>query len=71
MPSEKWGEEVKAIVVTRQGMTITEEEIIEYCQDKMAGFKRPRSAEVWEELPKNPSGKVLKKEMRLKYWTDR
>jgi acyl-CoA synthetase (AMP-forming)/AMP-acid ligase II len=71
VPSERWGEEVKAIVVNRQGMTITSEEIIEYCQDKMAGFKRPKTAEVWEELPKNPSGKVLKKEMRQKYWTDR
>ena len=71
VPSERWGEEVKAIVVPRQGMTITPEEIIEYCQDKMAGYKRPKSAEVWEELPKNPknpSGKILKKELREKYW---
>jgi len=68
VPSEKWGEEVKALVVPRQGMTFTPEEIIEYCQDKMAGYKRPRSAEVWQELPKNPSGKILKKELRERYW---
>ncbi len=68
VPSEKWGEEVKALVVPRQGMTFTPEEIIEYCQNKMAGYKRPRSAEVWQELPKNPSGKILKKELRERYW---
>jgi acyl-CoA synthetase (AMP-forming)/AMP-acid ligase II len=71
VPSEKWGEEVKAIIVPRQGMTVTPEEIVEYCQDKMAGYKRPKSAEVWEELPKNPSGKILKREMRQKYWAER
>ena len=69
VPSERWGEEVKAIVVPRQGMTVTSEGIVEYCQDKMAGYKRPRSAEVWEELPKNPSGKILKREIRERYWT--
>jgi len=67
VPSEKWGEEVKAIVVPRQGMTVTPEEIIEYCRDKMAGFKRPKSAEIWKELPKNPSGKILKREITAKY----
>jgi acyl-CoA synthetase (AMP-forming)/AMP-acid ligase II len=67
VPSEKWGEEVKVIVVSRQGMTVTPEEIIEYCRDKMAGFKRPKSAEIWQELPKNPSGKILKREIRQRY----
>ena len=67
VPSERWGEEVKVIVVLRQGMTVTPEEIIDYCQDKMAGYKRPKSVEIWEELPKNPSGKILKKEIRAKY----
>jgi len=68
VPSEKWGEEVKAIVVPRQGMTVTPEEIIEHCRDKMAGYKRPKSAEIWKELPKNPSGKILKREVRERYW---
>ena len=69
VPSKKWGEEVKAIVVPRQGMTITPEEMIEYCRDKMAGYKRPKSMEIWKELPKNPSGKILKREIRDRYWT--
>jgi len=68
VPSERWGEEVKAIVVPRRGMTVTTEEIIEYCLDKMAGYKRPKSAEIWKELPKNPTGKILKKEVRERYW---
>jgi long-chain acyl-CoA synthetase len=68
VPSEKWGEEVKAIVVPRRGMTVTPEEIIGYCQDKMAGYKRPKSVEIWHELPKNPSGKILKREIRERYW---
>ena len=67
VPSEKWGEEVRALVVPRRGMTITPEEVIDYCKDKLAGYKRPRSAEVWKELPKNPSGKILKKDIRAMY----
>jgi acyl-CoA synthetase (AMP-forming)/AMP-acid ligase II len=68
VPSEKWGEEVKAIVVPRQGMSVTPEDIIEYCRDKISGFKRPKSAEIWKELPKTPSGKILKREVRQRYW---
>jgi acyl-CoA synthetase (AMP-forming)/AMP-acid ligase II len=68
VPNEKWGEEVKAIIVLKQGMKVTLEEIIEYCQSRMAGYKRPRTAEVWDELPKNPSGKILKRQMRERYW---
>ena len=67
VPSEKWGEEVRALVVPRRGMTITPEEVIDYCKDKLAGYKRPRSAEVWKELPKNPPGKILKKDIRAMY----
>jgi acyl-CoA synthetase (AMP-forming)/AMP-acid ligase II len=68
VPSEKWGEEVKAIVVPRQGMSVTPEDIIEYCRDKISWFKRPKSAEIWKELPKTPSGKILKREVRQRYW---
>ena len=68
IPSEKWGEEVKAIIVPSEGMTVTPEEIIEYCRDKMAGFKRPKTVEIWQDLPKNPTGKVLKRKIRETYW---
>jgi len=71
VPSDKWGEEVKAIVVPREGMTVTPEELMDYCGDKMAGFKRPKSVEIWHELPKNPTGKILKREIRERYWAGR
>jgi len=68
IPHEKWGEEVKAIVVPKKGMTITPDEVVEYCRENMAGYKRPKTAEIWDELPKNPTGKILKKDIKEKYW---
>ena len=68
VPSEKWGEEVKAVVALRPGMSATPEEIMNYCEDRLAGFKKPKSVEIWPELPKNPMGKILKGELKEKYW---
>ncbi|MCE2391734.1 MAG: long-chain-fatty-acid--CoA ligase [Proteobacteria bacterium] len=68
VPSERWGETVKAIVVLRADQRATEEELIAYCQQHLAGFKRPRSIGFSEELPRNPSGKVLKRILREPYW---
>jgi acyl-CoA synthetase (AMP-forming)/AMP-acid ligase II len=66
VPDVEWGEEVRAVVVRRSG-TITEPEIIEYCFDKLAGFKRPRSVVFVDELPRNVMGKVLKRDLRETY----
>jgi len=71
VPSEKWGEEIKAIVVLKPGAAATDKDIISYCEGKLAGFKRPRSVDFVQALPKNPSGKVLKRELREPYWKDR
>jgi acyl-CoA synthetase (AMP-forming)/AMP-acid ligase II len=68
VPDEQWGETVKAIVVLRQGAAATEEEIIDFCRGKLGGFERPRSVDFLEELPRNPSGKVLKRDLREPYW---
>ena len=68
VPDEQWGETVKAIVVVRQGATATEEEIIDFCRGKLGGFERPRSVDFLDELPRNPSGKVLKRQLREPYW---
>lgn len=68
VPDERWGEAVKAIVVLRQGAAASAEEIIEFTRDKLGGYKRPRSVDFAEELPRNPSGKVLKRELRERYW---
>jgi fatty-acyl-CoA synthase len=68
VPDTRWGETVKAIVVLRQGMTATAEEIMEFCRDKVGGFERPRSVDFVEALPRTPSGKVLKRVLREPYW---
>jgi acyl-CoA synthetase (AMP-forming)/AMP-acid ligase II len=68
VPSAEWGEEVKAIVVLREGATASADELIEHCRARLAGFKRPRSVEFTDALPRNPSGKVLKKDLREPYW---
>lgn len=71
IPDDQWGEAVHAIVVLREGESVTEEEIFSFCRGKMGGFERPRSVEVVGELPRNASGKVLKRELREPYWKGR
>jgi long-chain acyl-CoA synthetase len=64
VPDEHWGEVPKAVVVLRQGATATGEDIIKFCGEHLAGYKKPKSVEFWKELPKSPQGKILKKEIR-------
>ncbi|WP_163510894.1 long-chain-fatty-acid--CoA ligase [Fodinicola acaciae] len=64
VPDEKWGETVRAVVVAVPGQSIDEAEIIAFCRERLAHYKCPRSVVVAEELPRNPSGKVLKTELR-------
>ncbi len=68
VPDENWGESVKAVVVLREGETATAEEIMEFCRGRLAGYKRPRSVDFSAALPRNASGKILKKDLREKYW---
>ena len=68
VPHETWGETVKAVVVLRAGTTATEDEIVEFCRGKLGGFERPRSIDVVKELPRNPTGKVLRRVLREPYW---
>ena len=62
-----WGQEPRAIVVLKKGKDASGEDIMEFCRSRLAGFKRPRSVVFVESLPRNPVGKVLKKELREKY----
>lgn len=62
-PDEKWGEIIKAVVVPRPGETITEEQVVTHCRVHLASYKQPRVVEFRSELPRNPSGKVLKREL--------
>lgn len=68
VPHERWGETPKALVVPRDGATIDEAELIAYCREHLARFKCPTSVSVEQSLPRNPSGKLLKREMREPYW---
>ncbi|GGN80601.1 long-chain-fatty-acid--CoA ligase [Nocardia rhizosphaerihabitans] len=70
-PHDVWGEAVTAIVVVRDGHTLTEDELVEWARPRIAGFRRPRRVEFMDLLPRNPSGKVLKHEIRRPYWEGR
>ncbi|KKM12507.1 hypothetical protein SY88_02930 [Clostridiales bacterium PH28_bin88] len=71
VPDEKWGEAIKAFIALKESASATEEEIIDYCKQYIASYKKPRSVEFLPELPKNPSGKVLRNVLRRKYWEGR
>jgi acyl-CoA synthetase (AMP-forming)/AMP-acid ligase II len=67
LPDEHWGEVVKAVIVPKKGVAVTEGEIVEFCGRNLAGFKKPKSVDFWTELPKSPQGKILKKDIRKHY----
>jgi len=71
IPDEKWGETPKAIVVRKAGVEVTEQDIISFCKERMAKFKCPTSVDWIDVLPRNPSGKILKKDLRAPYWVGR
>jgi long-chain acyl-CoA synthetase len=68
VPDAKWGESVKACVVKRKDSALTAEGLINWCRDKLAGYKRPRSIDFLDALPRNASGKMLKRKLREPYW---
>ncbi|OBB60108.1 long-chain fatty acid--CoA ligase [Mycobacterium sp. 852013-51886_SCH5428379] len=77
VPDEKWGEAVKAIVAVdvavdgAVGGPVSEEELIDWCRERLARYKCPRSIDIIDELPRNPTGKILKKELRKPFWEGR
>ena len=71
VPHEKWGETAKAVVVKKAGAEVTEQEIIDYARERLARFKCPTSVDWEAALPRNPSGKILKKDLRAPYWEGR
>jgi acyl-CoA synthetase (AMP-forming)/AMP-acid ligase II len=71
VPHEKWGETPKAIVVRQPGVEVAEQEIIDYAREQLAKFKCPTSVDWADMLPRNPSGKILKKDLRAPYWEGR
>ncbi|HWA01936.1 MAG TPA: long-chain-fatty-acid--CoA ligase [Rhizomicrobium sp.] len=71
VPDERWGEAVKAIVVKKPGIEAPPDEIIAYARQRIAGYKLPKSVDFVDTLPRNPSGKVLRKDLRRPYWEGR
>ncbi|KAF0177521.1 MAG: AMP-dependent synthetase and ligase [Caulobacteraceae bacterium] len=71
VPDDKWGEAVKAVVVLKPGASPDAESIIAYARDKVAAFKVPKSIDFVEAIPRNASGKVLRRELRKPYWEGR
>lgn len=68
VPSERWGETVKAIVAIKPGHELSAEELIAYSATALAGYKRPTSVDFIDALPRNPTGKLLKAALREPYW---
>lgn len=68
IPHEEFGEQIKAFIELKPGCSASVEEIKQLASDRLASYKRPRSIEIVNELPRNPTGKVLKKDLRAKYW---
>jgi len=68
VPDDRWGETVKAIVIRKPGTELTDQDLIDWSRERLAGFKRPRSVDFVETIPRNPSGKILKRQLREPYW---
>jgi long-chain acyl-CoA synthetase len=71
VPHDRWGETAKAMVVKKPDVEVTEQEIIDYARERLAKFKCPTSVDWLEALPRNPTGKILKKDLRAPYWEGR
>jgi acyl-CoA synthetase (AMP-forming)/AMP-acid ligase II len=68
VPNEEYGEEVKAVVKLKPGAIATEAELIEFCNQRVAGYKRPRSVDFIDDFPRNVAGKTEKRHLRDRYW---
>ena len=71
VPDSRWGEAVKAIIVLKPGKQATPDDIIAYARERIAGYKLPKSIDFVAALPRNPTGKVLRRELRAPFWQDR
>jgi acyl-CoA synthetase (AMP-forming)/AMP-acid ligase II len=71
VPDEKWGEAVKACVVLKVGEELSQADIIAHARGHIAGYKCPKSVDFISALPRNPSGKILRRELRAPYWEGR
>ena len=70
IPDDTWGEAVKAVVVLKPGQTATEKDIIAEASKHLASYQKPKSVDFVQALPKAPTGKILKRDLRDHYWQD-
>ena len=68
VPDDKWGEAVKAVVMLKAGAALTEDDLIAFCRAQLGAVKTPKTVEFWLDLPRSPLGKVLKREVRDRFW---
>ena len=68
VPDEKWGEAVKAIIVPKEGVNPSPDSVIAWARERIAGYKCPKTVDTIEVMPRNPSGKILRKDLREPYW---
>ncbi len=71
VPDDAWGEAVKAVIVKRPGSDVTEDEVIDHCKHCIASYKKPKTVDFVETMPRSAMGKILKHELRAKYWEGR
>jgi long-chain acyl-CoA synthetase len=71
VPDDRWGERVHAVIVAQPGATVSEEALVAHCRERIAGYKCPRSIEFRTALPLSAAGKIVKAELRAKYWEGR
>ena len=68
VPDQQWGESVKAVIQLRPGMSATAGDLMAFCDERLAGYKKPRSIDFVDELPRDAAGKLLKRKVREPYW---
>jgi len=68
VPDEKWGEAIKLVVQPKRGQAVDSDALLRICREQLGGVKTPKSVEVWTDLPRSATGKVLKREIRDKFW---
>jgi long-chain acyl-CoA synthetase len=71
VPDDRWGEAVKAIIACKPGMSADAVEIIAYARERIAGYKLPKSVDFVASIPRNASGKILRRDLRQPYWEGR
>jgi acyl-CoA synthetase (AMP-forming)/AMP-acid ligase II len=69
VPDDEWGESVKAVVATE--VPVSDSELIAYAREHLAGYKCPKTVDIVDALPRNPTGKIMKKDLRKPYWEGR